>query len=497
MTKDWGGSGKAAKRPLFLACLVLPLALAACFGREAVRPVVVEVIGTTAELTDPVRHSGQYAGQVVLDSTARGLVAFDAQGEVVAALAESWIVADGGQSYIFRLRRAHWANGERIRADVVARLLQQRMRANIDLLAGLRPEVRAMTDRVIEIRLSTAVPAFIQLLAQPRLALLGREGGGGPYIGDVRLKRLYLRPFPPEPDADATEEPPETLPTDLRTVEAARAALALARFQAGRADLVLGGRFQDLLLIPHARLGSTDVRADPAPGLFGMAVVGKSDFLADRDVRDALSRAIDRGQLAKDLNLQGWTTVTTPVPAQLDLEGAPTQPEWSGVPAAERRAAARRAIDGWKAAHGAPPMLRIALPQGAGATLLFYRLAADLGALGLKVDRVSLNEDADLRLIDEVAAFDSALWYLARLDCMAGIACDEAASAHLDEARAAENPLAQAASLAEAERLIVAHGGYIPLGLPIRWSLVSRRLSGYAPSPRAVHPLNLLLPDPN
>ena len=41
------------------------------------------------------------------------------------------------------------------------------------------------------------------------------------------------------------------------------------------------------------------------------------------------------------------------------------------------------------------------------------------------------------------------------------------------------------ARVAEAEALMQAHNGYIALGAPVRWSLVSRRLTGFTPSPRA------------
>lgn len=46
------------------------------------------------------------------------------------------------------------------------------------------------------------------------------------------------------------------------------------------------------------------------------------------------------------------------------------------------------------------------------------------------------------------------------------------------------------ARLGEAEPLMAAHGGFIPLAMPVRWSLVSRKLDGFAPSPRAEHPLD-------
>src|SRR5690606_23220458 len=151
------------------------------------------------------------------------------------------------------------------------------------------------------------------------------------------------------PDTDAgDEEEPEIRPSDRRTIQTGRAALAVTRYQDGKADIVLGGRFQDLLLIPHARLGATDVRADPSPGLLGLAIIGKSDFLADPAVREALARAIDRTRLAADLNLQGWTTSTTPLPAKLDLTRDPGMPDWAFQTMEERLAAARQAISGWR-----------------------------------------------------------------------------------------------------------------------------------------------------
>lgn len=488
---------RAAFAAVYASSLCLILSLSACGGQDSGRPVVIDMFGRSADLADPIRNERVIAAKTVLAATAQGLVAFDSQGEVTGALAESWIVSDGGQSYIFRLRRAKWANGEPVKAEIVARLLEQRMRACSDMMAGLKPEVRAMTDRVIEIRLDTALPAFIQLLAQPRLALLGKGGGTGPYVGKILQGRLYLEPATQTQTTEDGETAHEILPIERRVLQTGRPALAMARFQDGQSDLVLGGRFQDLPLIPATRLGATDVHADPAPGLFGFAIVGTSPFLADGNVRDALSRAIDRAQLAAALNLRGWTTAVTPVPAQLDLSRPPTAPEWAAASMEERVVAARGTINAWEASHGAPPILRIALPAGSGANLLFYRLAADFGALGLRIDRVGADAPADLRLIDEVAGFDSALWYLARLDCPMGLACDPRASSYLDQVRRAESPSQQSSMLTEAERLIVANTGYIPLGVPIRWSLVSRRLTGFAPSPRATHPLNSLLAPPN
>jgi peptide/nickel transport system substrate-binding protein len=40
---------------------------------------------------------------------------------------------------------------------------------------------------------------------------------------------------------------------------------------------------------------------------------------------------------------------------------------------------------------------------------------------------------------------------------------------------------------------VLAENTFIPIGAPIRFALVRGRLTGYQPSPRAIHPLNALI----
>src|SRR3546814_14279204 len=75
------------------------------------------------------------------------------------------------------------------------------------------------------------------------------------------------------------------------------------------------------------------------------------------------------------------------------------------------------------------------------------------------------------------------------------MACSSEATARLSEAQQAQSIEEMLRKLDEAEVLTLAHGGYIPLAEPVRWSLVSRRLQGFQPSPRGRHPLNHLLPE--
>src|SRR3546814_4958050 len=85
-------------------------------------------------------------------------------------------------------------------------------------------------------------------------------------------------------------------------------------------------------------------------------------------------------------------------------------------------------------------------------------LFARIGVPSVRVDR---DADADLRLIDEVAPYDSALWYLGRISCAYEMACSSEATARLSEAQQAQSIEDMLRKLDEAEVLTLAHGGYI------------------------------------
>lgn len=482
--------------------LGLFLLLGGCGGQNDTGPVRVDVIAAPGQFDEPLDNGTNAGGQTLLAATRQGLVAFDAGGALIGGLAERWIVEDDGASYLFRLKRARWSDGSRVKAEEVARLLRARVRAYPQILAGLDPEIRGMTDEVLEIRLPGPSPSFLQLLAHPAMAIARRTGGTGPFraktLGDLEKGGvLKLTPLPdPElvvDDAQPAEPAANSLPLYLRPV---RAALGFARFSRRQTDLLLGGRFQHLPYVAVAGLPDNAVRADPVNGLFGLVVEGRSDFLANRDVREILGMAIDREQISQRLDLAGWRTETGLLPDELELGRPPTRPGWAERELAIRRGYARSVVTNWTHAHDAPPRLRVALPEGPGARLLFDLLRQNYAAIGLSIELVAWDAPADLRLIDEVAPFDSAIWYLARIGCGMTPVCSEEAAAKLDLARHAGTDADRAAALGEAETLSLTEANYVPLGMPIRFGLVRNRLTGYQPSPRARHPLNALFRDP-
>ncbi|WHO40041.1 ABC transporter substrate-binding protein [Sphingobium sp. AP49] len=491
-----------SRRAALITGASLGLALSGC-SDEGSGPVVVSVIGDRADVAKPLQNLPDPAAKLVLESTAQGLVAFDASGDILPALAQRWIVEDDGRSYIFRLRRAFWANGTRVSAPDVARMLM----ARIEALRLLDPDgpldavqaVVPMTGEVIEIRMAAPRPYVLQMLAQPQMAVLSRDGGTGPYRRRWHDGAMLLTPIDRATGDDADTDDDGTLPAwQTRVLRAERAALAIVRFREKQAALVLGGRFSDLPLLVPAGIDRDAVRVDPVQGLLGLAVTGSGALLDDDGIRAAISMAIDRSQLPRLFPLGGWATSEQIMPGQLDLATPPVQPVWAALSLDERRVQARANVDRWRAGHaGTVPALRIALPPGPGSTMLFGLVARDLRAIGLAAERVGMTDNADLRLVDEVAAYDSALWYLGRIGCARKVHCSAEAEAALQAASLASSPDERAARIAQAEALVQAHNGYIPLGAPVRWSLVSQRLSGFLPSPRGRHPLNHLFRSTN
>lgn len=483
--------------PRFLSSLLwlAPLAMLGGCDRQANdSPVVVSVIGRTQEIVEPLTNNATTAGRVTLGATAQGLVSLDVDGEVIPALAQRWIVEDDGRSYIFRLRRALWADGERVDAREVARLLEARIRAwsLLDPYGNMAAvtDVLPMTTDVIEIRLAQPRPNFLAMLAQPQMAVARRSGGTGPYLKERRGSALFLHPLP-DPLADPDAPKPEGETRDDRILYAERAARSVMRFVNEDADLVLGGTIADLPYLSLAGVDGRAVRIDPVDGLFGLAVTGKRGITEDPGMREALAMAVDRQQLPPLFAVTNWTVSDQIIPKQYNLPRSPTRPRWADMPVADRLALARGIVARWRSQNdGETPVIKVVMPSGPGADLIFLSIARDWRRIGVEAQKVE--KGGDLTLIDEVAPYDSAFWYLGRISCRRQVHCNPVAEERLHAAATAPTLDERIARLAEAESLFQADGGYIPLGAPLRWSLVSRRLTGFELSPRGYHPLQRL-----
>src|SRR3546814_579418 len=173
-------------RPALLFPLIASaaVALSGCdlFGERG--PVKIAAIGPLNLSATPLSGELSAANAALLDATSQGLVSYDGEGQIDTGLADRWTVTTDGRSYIFRLREAKWANGRKVTAEDVAEILRDYLApASRHVLKDDFPEVdtiKAMTDAVIEIRLSVPQPALLELLAQPSMAIVNKGMGWGP-----------------------------------------------------------------------------------------------------------------------------------------------------------------------------------------------------------------------------------------------------------------------------------------------------------------------------
>lgn len=483
--------------------LLAPLALLGCGSSADDEIVDVVFIGTPEELAETGLRLAPGAAHLRA-ATAEGLVALDAAGNVVPAVAERWIVTDDGLSYIFRLRNSDWPDGTPIEGEDVRAELRRTIAALRGTSLGLDldkiSEVRAMTGRVIEIRLQSPMPDLLQVLAQPELGLRRNGRGMGPMAatrseGGRDGGGWLLEPLPPE-----TRGLPQSRGWERRTRQIRLRALpareAIAAFESGAADLVLNGTLANLPLADVGALSRGTVRLDAALGLFGLQVhagdEGEEGLLADAARREALAMAIDRETLLAPFNIGGWVPTTRILPAGLPDDMGTIDERWTDLSIEERRALAAQRIAGWSGGGEGEsgPRATIFLPPGPGSEMLFAALAEDVATIGVTLVRVENENEADLTLVDRVARYGGARWFLNQFNC--GLdrgLCVPEADARVAEAVSALDPMARAALFAEAEAELAAANVYIPIGAPIRWSLLRGGVEGFEENRWSIHPL--------
>jgi len=364
----------------------------------------------------------------IVGATNESLVRLDREGQVIPGAAARWAILDDGLDYIFRIDDAAG-----VPAPAVARRLREslrRHRRDPDFAAlGSVESIEAVTGTVVEMRLSAPQPDLLPLLARSEFAV------GGMTVFKAARPKAGLVLLDPRPSDEAPA------PVLLRTERAGR---AVARFQTGESELVMGGTFNDLPVARAARPDRKLLRFDPATGLFGFAIRNAG---LPATVRTALSLAIDRDRIIAGIGAPNHAKATT-------IAGSTLEPAL-----AERRAAGLALLRG-QTAH-----IRVAMPPGPGARLLFAFAAQDWAKVGISAEAVDLQaRNADLALVDRVAPPAT----LALLACASSAGCDPR------------------------DRLALINPPFIPIGTPVRWSLVAPSLNLFTENGLAAHPLDQL-----
>lgn len=434
------------------------------------------------------------SAQHIRAATAEGLVSIDETGAVVPAVAERWIVTEDGLSYIFRLRNSEWADGTDLTAASVRAELRRTIRqlngTSLGIDLAIIDDIRAMTGRVVEIRLTKPMPQFLQLLAQPELGLRRSGQGVGPMQAQETGSGVLLTVVPPErsgmPEIEGWEEAQRAVFVTAQTAEDATNA-----FEAGSVDAVFGGQIFDLPLADTGPLSSGTVRLDAVFGLFGLAVRNERGFLASADNRGALALAIDRQTVLQPFNIGGWVPTTRIIPPDLPDEDVVPGERWADLSLETRQDRARARVSAWKSANGGGDLrISLAVPEGVGSDILFDQLAADYAAVGVELTRAGPDQPADLMLVDQIARYGDVRWFLNQFNCtVVKTLCSKEADALVRQASSESDPAARLELFTDAERVLLAENVYIPIGAPIRWSLIRGGVDGFEENRWGLHPL--------
>ncbi len=483
-----------------ILALVLAPIVAGCGPSAADGPVQVAIIGESESLFDSGTRLTP-AAQHLRAASFEGLVTLDAGGQVVPAIAERWIITDDGLSYIFRIGERTWPDGEPITASDIRTalrdLIEQYDGTSLGLDLAKVTQVRAMTERVVELRLSGPMPEFLRLLAQPEMGLVKSGSGAGPMIasrddeaGVAAPPLARLSALPPQerglPQREDWED--SSRPVAVRSMPAAQ---AIEAFSLGDVDILMNGRIAELPMVELGPLSRGTVQVDPALGLMGLVFLSDSGVLSDPARREALSMALDRGALIEPFGLGGWQATSWIVPRDQFVSLKPPPSRWESLSLAERRRIGAARIAAWRSQSGeGEVVLRIAMPPGPGSDLLFRGIARAWATIGVRAVQVRPGTGAELEWRDRLARYSSPRWFLNQFNCELELGlCSEAADALVRETLTMTDPALKELTFNRAQAVLIAQEVFIPLGAPVRWSLVRGAIDAYQPNPWGLHPL--------
>lgn len=122
--------------------------------------------------------------------------------------------------------------------------------------------------------------------------------------------------------------------------------------------------------------------------------------------------------------------------------------------------------------------------------MLFAQLAADYAAVGVELIRAGPDQSADLMLVDQIARYGDVRWFLNQFNCtVVENLCSRQADALVKQASSETDPVVRLELFTDAERILLAENVFIPMGAPIRWSLIRGGVDGFEENRWGLHPL--------
>ena len=520
---------------LAVGVFTLLLGLAACdrtpdtpaAPASSPQPAAAESVLRRGNFGDP----GSLDPQLAIDTGAydilrdlyEGLLSEAPDGTLSPGVSTSWTVSPDGRVYRFALRpEARWSDGSPVLAEhfvtamrhavdpasasPAADLLRAITGARQILSGDRHPEtlgVRAVDPLTLEIVLEEPTPYFLSLLTHavfyPRHPAAGTDGtpthtiSNGPY---------RFRQWVPNLHIEVDRNPHYWDRDNVRIGRVLYYPIAsegneYLRYRAGDLDITNSLPLANLPDIRRER--PSELRIGPYLGTYFLALnLRRSPFAGNPDLRRALSLAIDREALARqvlrDSQIPAWGLVP-PGTANYD----PQRDAAYALPQSERLAKARELYASATAGLSKPLKLRVIYGNSDSVRSTLIAIASMWReAFGLELDvyteefRVYLETQKDpdqwqvLRYA-WVADYNDAFSFLElfRSDSPTNVFGyrEPRFDALLASSQRIQDPLQRASVLQEAEALLVADAAFIPLFHMQSRRLVSPRVTGFVPTP--------------
>lgn len=340
----------------------------------------------------------------VLGDIYEGLVVADAKGAIAPGVAETWSVSDDGLRWTFKLRsNARWSDGTAVRAQDFVRSFRRLVADGVDssyefLLAPIKHfdatnagdrsvelGVKALDSSTLAIELEQPTPYWLSVLSMP-IAMPTPEGGDAVYNGAYVLSEA-------RPNAEVVLERNEDY-WDIDAVAIERVVYHSIVNPTTELNQYLAGELQIAVNLPGEEIGalrekhSDELMIAPTLGLYYIAFDFAEPPTNVREVREALSMALDRQQLTTLLGRgeqPAYGVVPNGIPGY-----DPARAEWQTLSLATRQAHARAVLEATGYSEAEPLALRLVYDSGdihERIALIVKSMWEEIGAVEVILDK--------------------------------------------------------------------------------------------------------------
>jgi oligopeptide transport system substrate-binding protein len=530
--RQWTRLQRAAR--VVLAALLLATALPVVAGAQT----VIYHRGNSAdpETLDPHKTSTVYEAHILRDLF-EGLVIHDAKGEVIPGVAEKWTVSADGLVYTFNLREAaKWSNGAPVKASdfvfAYRRIMNPETGAKYaKILYAIKGAeaankgkgkvedigVVALDDRTLKITLERPTTYFLELLTHQTALPLNEAAvmkHGSAFVKPenwVSNGAYVLREVVPGSHVRTQKNPLFHAAASVKIdgvmfYSTKDTAAAIRRFEAGELhsndDLPA-----DQIKALTAKFGD-QIRLAPFLGTYYLAVNTTKPPFNDVRVRQALSMAIDREYLAEQI----WGGTMVPgysfVPPGIASYGEPVFADYKEMTPAEREEQAKvlLAEAGFDAATPLKVEIRFNMTDNNRATVV--AIADQWKRLGIVTTQIHTDAKTHFAHLRDGGDFDVARagWIADYADPQSFLFLLESDAVGLNYAKYKDldyddlmrkaaietNAEERTKVLHAAEAIFMRDLPYIPVLYYGSKNIVSRKLQGWQPNLKDVHPTRFL-----